>query len=249
MALFVAIVAAIFAYFAWRAAEKDLDISRRNWSMTLRQPILEAKFEVKPPDRGYSADNLGRKYQWMYPQFYALVTNTREGTRRCDAFFIELLIPKTALSKDVQSRLLATSDEDVFHKSYVHTLPIFPGQEDLRLSFQFSLDWPTHHTEFVVRYRMKDDYNSYPPDANGWLQATVQPPIRERGEYIQPRDEAERKMLVMIQAAFTDLEKRYKAYTAAFQALDDLPALPMIERLERATSVAEQAIREQKTTV
>lgn len=223
-ALLIAIVAANYAKKAWQTAESDLRISKDNWETSQRSPDLVAWFTMDAPyEQHVGIDGAGRHVTYSYPVLKAFVMNTDKGKRRCDAFYIEVIVPIEALSKPEQARL----NTQVAHygtksESRVHNVvPIFPGSRPVEVSFLFPLDYPSIARELTLQYRLKDDYHDYPPE--GYMVAKVSYPSRPQSVFVNPRDDAENKLYSIIFEAGIDEAAKYRKYVNAFELLELAP--------------------------
>jgi hypothetical protein len=242
-ALLVAIIAALYAKGAFKAAEDDLDISKRNWEMVNRAPKLTVKFDVPAPLGGSVGCPRGAHYNYNNPQLIATVWNTDEGKRRCDAFFIEVIVPVEAFSLPEQARLAAEPHYGFVTKSQVVQEMLYPGGGATAVAFEFPFNYAARAGSFTLQYRMKDDYNDYPPEKStltGYLSVEVQLPIRPQHAFVNPRDAAEMKLHKLLSSGHPndDDSAWHGQYTHAFELLDAGGFKTPDERMKAATDIA-----------
>jgi hypothetical protein len=244
VALAIAVVAAIYAKGAFKAAEDDLKISKANWEMATRTPKLAVSFEVERPSGGsIMGCPRGGHHSYSMPNLRATVWNTVEGKRRCDAFFIEVVVPVEALSLPEQARLVTEPHMGFIRKSAVEENKLFPGGGASIVRLAFSFDYAARAGEFELSYRMRDDYSDYPPEGttpNGYLTTTVRLPIRPQFEFVNPRDAAETEMQNILSAGYSDDEHWHDKYTHAFELLDASGFKAPDERMKAAQEIAKR---------
>jgi hypothetical protein len=237
-AICIAVYAAIYAKKAFETTEADLKISKDTLERSLRTPKLVVLFEVsRPHEQGGVVTKAGRSVNFSSPILRARVANSDEGKRRCDAFYIEVVVPTAAFSMPEQARMSTERNFGWMRQSRVEsTTVLFPGGGAVNVDFLFPLDFPTIPREFVVQYRMKDDFNDYPAD--GWLETTLRLPTRPQGVFVQPRDQPENRMLEILMKGHPDELEWHKRYIHAANLLDVGGFKPPEQRMQAAEEIA-----------
>ena len=242
VALAIAVLAALYAKRAFRAAEDDLTISKSNWEMVTRAPKLAVAFEVEPPQIvNASGCPRGDHITYSQPNLKATVWNTEDGKRRCNAFFIEVVVPVEALSLPERARLVTEPNTGVICQSAVKQKVLFPGGGAEVVRFPFLFYYAATAREFELSYRMKDDYNDYPTDgetANGYLTVKLLLPIRPQFKFVTPRDAAEGELQRILSAGYADDSIWHQKYIHAFEQLDAGGFKTPPERMTAAQEIA-----------
>ena len=234
VALGVALYAAIYAYEAFKAAEEDLGISKRNLRVAQRTPKLEARFEVG--NQSVYGGMEGREFATLSdPCLIAQVSNSDEGERRCDAFYIEVIVPTDAFAKPRLAGMLdAGAGAAQRFYEVVTGQALFPAAPSTTVLFQLPLDYVTEPRDVTIKYRLKDDSKNYP--AEGEFSTTVALPIRKKSAYVQPRDNIEQRLWSAAQNHAQYPGGGYSEYIEAFEALEGAGPLNSTQRAQRAKS-------------
>lgn len=234
-ALGVAVSAGVYAYKAFKTAEEDLGISKRNLRVAQRTPQLEASFEVGS-QAGYGSMEGHEFVSLPDPYLIAHVSNSIKGERRCDAFYIEIIVPTGAFAKPRLAGMLdaGAGESQRFYQVVTDTV-LFPAAPSTTIRFQLPLDYVTDPRDITIKYRLKDDFNNYPAD--GEYSVTVALPLRRRSAYVQPRDNIEQRFWAAAQNHAQSPGSGYGAYMNAFEALEAAGPLNSEQRAAKGQEI------------
>jgi len=241
-AFLVAIIAVRYAYRAFRAAEEDLGISKRNLAVALRTPQLEASF-VCENQLQQRVDIGGGVICRQEPtsQLTAFVTNGATGKRRCDAFFIEIFVQRDALAlpdlAQMSYRGGGPVGEEVRYEKVVADQVLFPSGTAAPVQWHVPLRYVLEPGETEIKYRLKDDYREYPE--KGYSIARVPLPMRRADMPTAPRDDVEQTMWTEISARCPK-DVAASAYAKAFAILEERGALCLADRTIAAREIIEE---------
>lgn len=242
----VAIIAAAYAFKAFKAAEADLDISKRNFAIAARTPQLEASFSLIAEARMVDIGSGTIAQQWLAESIDVTITNGATGERRCDAFFFEMFLPSDALSTAYFSQLLVNGPigAEFRLESVVSDRVLFPSGSAAPLKFNVPMRHLSEPREIAVKYRIKDDYNTYP--STGYLTTLLTIPPWDRHAFFAPRDDAEQAMWGTAKGRIERIEQARRAYSVAFERLEDEGRIAVLLRIERGRQIIDDVINDSR---
>jgi hypothetical protein len=240
-AFLVAIAAVRYAYRAFKAAEEDLGISKRNLAVAQRTPQLEASFVCS--NQSQQRVDIGGGVicrQELTSQLTAFVTNGATGERRCDAFFIEIFVQRDALAFPDLAQMSCQGGpvgEEVRYEEVVADQVLFPSGTAAPVQWHVPLRYVLEPSETEIKYRLKDDYREYPE--KGYSIARVPLPMRRADMPIAPRDDVEQRMWTEISARCPK-DVAASAYAKAFAILEERGSLCLADRTIAAREITKE---------
>lgn len=236
IAFLVACYAAWYAKEAFKAAEADLKISQTSLAIAQRRPALVASLTTRGQYVSYQGNP---PYQVLTVEdAFVLVTvaNGDAGERRCDAFFIEIRVPLSALSLAASARQMDQGLTYFPLSKVVTDTVLFPSGEAKTISFNVPLDYVTEDVQAEIEYRLKDDFTTYP--ARGYFKAMIDLPKVDKSTIIAPRDEAEGILKrVADSKRLLITGEGFAKYVQGIQNLNALGRVPSAERMAKAKEI------------